>query len=222
MTRPPLLGEHTADVLGALCGVSTDEVQKLRVRGSGVTVDGFRCVQPLLHGASARCGTVFCHCEFTPAFGPTRPGLKLQSYCHAHQGYVRHSRESGNPAFADHVRSPWVPAFAGMTEKLTAARFLVSERSDAAISIAVAHCDGDCRVALLKKFLDLYAARGLLNVISEISPVGHGWFARGRAACGCAADSRISWVWASGTKLPRISPCASRSASQVASLTFFT
>jgi hypothetical protein len=37
--------------------------------------------------------------------------------------------ESGNPAFADHVRSPWVPAFAGMTEKLTAVRFLVGGKS---------------------------------------------------------------------------------------------
>jgi formyl-CoA transferase len=33
VTRPPLLGEHTAEVLGALCGVSADDVQKLRGQG---------------------------------------------------------------------------------------------------------------------------------------------------------------------------------------------
>jgi formyl-CoA transferase len=33
VTRPPLLGEHTAEVLEALCGVSADEVQKLRSSG---------------------------------------------------------------------------------------------------------------------------------------------------------------------------------------------
>ena len=33
VTRPPLLGEHTAEVLNALCGVSADEVQKLKVQG---------------------------------------------------------------------------------------------------------------------------------------------------------------------------------------------
>jgi formyl-CoA transferase len=33
VTRPPLLGEHTADVLRALCGVDADEVQKLRGQG---------------------------------------------------------------------------------------------------------------------------------------------------------------------------------------------
>jgi formyl-CoA transferase len=33
VTRPPLLGEHTAEVLAALCGVSGDEVQKLRAQG---------------------------------------------------------------------------------------------------------------------------------------------------------------------------------------------
>ncbi len=33
VTRPPLLGEHTADVLEALCGVSAYEVQKLRSSG---------------------------------------------------------------------------------------------------------------------------------------------------------------------------------------------
>ena len=33
MTRPPLLGEHTAEVLDALCGVTADEVQKLRSQG---------------------------------------------------------------------------------------------------------------------------------------------------------------------------------------------
>src|SRR5438067_7556271 len=34
VTRPPLLGEHTADLLNELCGVSPDEVAKLR--GDGV------------------------------------------------------------------------------------------------------------------------------------------------------------------------------------------
>jgi formyl-CoA transferase len=33
VTRPPLLGEHTAEVLGALCGVSADEVQRLQTQG---------------------------------------------------------------------------------------------------------------------------------------------------------------------------------------------
>src|SRR5277367_1364153 len=33
VTRPPLLGEHTAEVLSALCGVTADEVQKLRSQG---------------------------------------------------------------------------------------------------------------------------------------------------------------------------------------------
>ncbi len=33
VTRPPLLGEHTADVLQELCGVDADAVQKLRVQG---------------------------------------------------------------------------------------------------------------------------------------------------------------------------------------------
>jgi len=33
VTRPPLLGEHTADVLGALCGVAPDEVKRLRESG---------------------------------------------------------------------------------------------------------------------------------------------------------------------------------------------
>jgi formyl-CoA transferase len=33
VTRPPLLGEHTAEVLGALCGVSADEVAKLKAQG---------------------------------------------------------------------------------------------------------------------------------------------------------------------------------------------
>jgi formyl-CoA transferase len=31
--RPPLLGEHTADLLGELCGVSSDAVAKLRAGG---------------------------------------------------------------------------------------------------------------------------------------------------------------------------------------------
>ena len=31
--RPPLLGEHTAEVLEALCGVSADEVQRLHEQG---------------------------------------------------------------------------------------------------------------------------------------------------------------------------------------------
>ena len=33
VTRPPLLGEHTAEVLAALCGVTADEVQRLRSLG---------------------------------------------------------------------------------------------------------------------------------------------------------------------------------------------
>jgi formyl-CoA transferase len=33
VTRPPLLGEHTAEVLSVLCGVSVDEVQKLKTQG---------------------------------------------------------------------------------------------------------------------------------------------------------------------------------------------
>jgi formyl-CoA transferase len=33
MTRPPLLGEHTAEVLAALCGASAEDVQKLRTQG---------------------------------------------------------------------------------------------------------------------------------------------------------------------------------------------
>ena len=33
VTRPPLLGEHTAEVLEALCGVTAADVQKLRTSG---------------------------------------------------------------------------------------------------------------------------------------------------------------------------------------------
>jgi formyl-CoA transferase len=33
VTRPPLLGEHTAELLGALCGVSPDEAKKLKADG---------------------------------------------------------------------------------------------------------------------------------------------------------------------------------------------
>jgi len=33
VTRPPLLGEHTSEVLEVLCGISADEVQKLRSGG---------------------------------------------------------------------------------------------------------------------------------------------------------------------------------------------
>src|SRR4051794_1571487 len=33
VTRPPLLGEHTADVLGALCGVAPEQVKRLREQG---------------------------------------------------------------------------------------------------------------------------------------------------------------------------------------------
>jgi formyl-CoA transferase len=33
VTRPPLLGEHTAELLAALCGMSADEVRKLRGQG---------------------------------------------------------------------------------------------------------------------------------------------------------------------------------------------
>jgi formyl-CoA transferase len=33
VTRPPLLGEHTSDLLGALCGIDPDEVRRLREEG---------------------------------------------------------------------------------------------------------------------------------------------------------------------------------------------
>jgi formyl-CoA transferase len=33
VTRPPLLGEHTAELLGALCDVSADDVQRLKTQG---------------------------------------------------------------------------------------------------------------------------------------------------------------------------------------------
>jgi formyl-CoA transferase len=33
VTRPPLLGEHTAELLGALCGIDPDEVKRLREDG---------------------------------------------------------------------------------------------------------------------------------------------------------------------------------------------
>jgi crotonobetainyl-CoA:carnitine CoA-transferase CaiB-like acyl-CoA transferase len=33
VTRPPLLGEHTVEVLGALCDLRADEVQKLKAQG---------------------------------------------------------------------------------------------------------------------------------------------------------------------------------------------
>jgi formyl-CoA transferase len=33
VTRPPLLGEHTSELLGALCGVDPDEVSRLREQG---------------------------------------------------------------------------------------------------------------------------------------------------------------------------------------------
>src|SRR6202044_2062757 len=33
VTRPPLLGEHTDAVLGALCGISRDEARRLRESG---------------------------------------------------------------------------------------------------------------------------------------------------------------------------------------------
>ena len=33
VTRPPLLGEHTAELLHALCGVDPDEVERLREQG---------------------------------------------------------------------------------------------------------------------------------------------------------------------------------------------
>jgi hypothetical protein len=33
VTRPPLLGEHTAELLGALCGVDPDAVKRLREEG---------------------------------------------------------------------------------------------------------------------------------------------------------------------------------------------
>ena len=33
VTRPPLLGEHTQELLAALCGVDPDEVKRLREDG---------------------------------------------------------------------------------------------------------------------------------------------------------------------------------------------
>ena len=33
VTRPPLLGEHTAELLHDLCGVDPDEVERLREQG---------------------------------------------------------------------------------------------------------------------------------------------------------------------------------------------
>ena len=33
VTRPPLLGEHTVELLASLCGISADEAQKLRAEG---------------------------------------------------------------------------------------------------------------------------------------------------------------------------------------------
>ena len=33
VTRPPLLGEHTAELLHALCGVDSDEVKRLKENG---------------------------------------------------------------------------------------------------------------------------------------------------------------------------------------------
>jgi len=33
ITRPPLLGEHTAELLGALCGVDPDEVARMKRDG---------------------------------------------------------------------------------------------------------------------------------------------------------------------------------------------
>jgi hypothetical protein len=33
VTRPPLLGEHTADLLRVLCGIDPDEVERLRSDG---------------------------------------------------------------------------------------------------------------------------------------------------------------------------------------------
>jgi formyl-CoA transferase len=33
VTRPPLLGEHTGELLGALCGLDPDEVKRLREDG---------------------------------------------------------------------------------------------------------------------------------------------------------------------------------------------
>ena len=50
-----------------------------------------------------------CHCEFTPAFGPTRPGLKLQSYCHALRGtFVIPAKAGTQPLLITCVR----PGFA--------------------------------------------------------------------------------------------------------------
>jgi formyl-CoA transferase len=33
LTRPPLLGEHTAELLGSLCGIGAEEVERLRAEG---------------------------------------------------------------------------------------------------------------------------------------------------------------------------------------------
>jgi formyl-CoA transferase len=33
VTRPPLLGEHTGDLLGELCGIDPDEIRRLREDG---------------------------------------------------------------------------------------------------------------------------------------------------------------------------------------------
>jgi formyl-CoA transferase len=33
VTRPPLLGEHSGEVLGALCGVGREELDRLRAQG---------------------------------------------------------------------------------------------------------------------------------------------------------------------------------------------
>jgi crotonobetainyl-CoA:carnitine CoA-transferase CaiB-like acyl-CoA transferase len=33
VTRPPLLGEHTEDLLGELCGVSVEDVKALKAKG---------------------------------------------------------------------------------------------------------------------------------------------------------------------------------------------
>jgi len=33
VTRPPLLGEHTEDLLGEVCGLDPDEIRRLREEG---------------------------------------------------------------------------------------------------------------------------------------------------------------------------------------------
>ena len=50
-----------------------------------------------------------CHCEFRTGLSADPPRLKLKVVLPRIRGYCRHSRASGNPAFADHVRSSGFP-----------------------------------------------------------------------------------------------------------------